>query len=46
MAKTIISLKNIAVPSKIVVIRDLNNAAVNPSSTLEISDTNSYSNIK
>jgi hypothetical protein len=46
MAKTIISLKNIAIPAKTVIIRDLNDAKILTASTNLVSDTNSYDSIK
>lgn len=46
MAKTIISLKNIAIPAKTIIIRDLNDVAIQTATILEVSDTNSYDSIK
>ena len=42
MAKTTISLKNIAIPAKTVIIRDLTDVAIPTATTLLVSDNNSY----
>lgn len=46
MAQTIISLTNIAVPAKTVIIRDLSDCAIPTASTVDVSDTNLYAEIK
>lgn len=46
MAKTEISLKNVAIPAKTVIIRDLNDASIPTATTTIASDTNSFDSIK
>jgi hypothetical protein len=46
MAKTAISLKNVAIPAETVIIRDLTDCSITTATTVLVSDTNTYATIK